>query len=207
MKQKLIILLAVILVASMVAPAFAKSNATTMTARTSGFLAMGYWEAFDTDGEFCWGNYKEVYIRDMDPRSDTVELTVFMYEYRYPCGEEKPEMMINEEPPTEPEWTEYFKIFNVPRSDFIVGKKLESGAVLDTMTEDGHIHLVWTIEETNYERAKNSYKTEGISYSFRANSKYGTGYVDGHIFDEETGPSNYGAMGHISSFERTRMTN
>jgi hypothetical protein len=75
------------------------------------------------------------------------------------------------------------------------------------MTEDGPIHLVWTIEETNYVKSRDTYKTEGYSFSFKVNSKYGEGFVDGHLFGVATGPSNYyGAMGYVSTFERTRMT-
>jgi hypothetical protein len=45
-------------------------------------------------------------------------------------------------------WEEYWNTFQVPRTDFTVGKKRINGAELDATTADGPVHLVWNIQET-----------------------------------------------------------
>ncbi len=204
MKRKMIAMLVVLLVFAMISPALAKSNTMTSTTKQNFFLALGYWDEYGCDDEYCWGSYKEVYVRDENAKADYVTLEIYMYEYREPIWD-------GEEPKPEGNgddyyWEEYWNSFQIPRSDFVVAKNLTGGAVLDTMTADGPVHLVWDIQETNYERSRNTYATEGVKYSFRAKSTYGTGTVSGHIFGEEMGESNYGAMGYVSLFERIRQT-
>ena len=206
MKRSLVLLLVILLVVSMASPAFAKSNSINYSSKTNMFLAIGYWEDYGCDDEYCWGSYQEVFVRDENPKSDYVTLEILLYEYRYPIWWEEPEYPEGGMVMTEEGDEFYWNSFQIPREDFKVGKKLTEGAVLDTLTADGPVHLIWTIDKTNKEKYRTTYQTKEYRFSYKVNSTYGTGSISGHIFGDVMGESAYAAMGYVSTFEKVRQT-
>ncbi len=200
MKKIITALMVVLLVLAMVSPALAKSNSTAISSKASMFLALGYWEEYGCDEEYCWGSYKEVYVRDESPKSNYLTLEIYMYEFTEPVWVEG-----DPEPPVRDE-EYYWNTFQIPRSDFVKGKNLMEGAQLHTMTADGLVDLTWSIAETHKERIRNTYATDGYRFSYQERSTYGLGTVSGSIFEEEVEASNYGTMGYVSYFEKIRQT-